>query len=778
MDIDLSQYMGMYIDGSKENLDMMDKMLLNLEQNPNDIESMGEIFRAAHTLKGMSATMGFEKVAHLTHEMENILDKLRGGQIPVTTSVVDVLFETFDVLRILVNDTISSSDSNVNLDAISNKLASFVSGDSKPGSGADQARNKGNAPAGSAASSAAASDLSDISMNEYELQVLVEAEQRGSNIFLLQVRLVPDCLLKAPRAFMVVRNLEEMKCDIIKSVPETKDLEEEKFDLSFKMLLVTPTAADEIKNGIESISEIEATSVTPIKSDDFRTPQPDVPAQNQLARPPEPAAIVQPPQPAPVAPVAPPARTGSPRIQASTGTAARPAVSPPPASPVRQAAQPPAGSAGPKPAPAAAVSAQVSPAPQQAGGKPATGQQAKPGTATADKRSSQTVRVDMHRLDDLMNLVGELVINRTRLADIGAAHRLKDLNETLTRISQISSSLQNVVMQVRMVPVEQVFDRFPRMSRDLSKKLDKKIDLVIEGKDTEMDRTVIDEIGDPMVHIIRNSIDHGIELPAERVAKGKSDTGTIQLIARHEGNHVIIEVRDDGRGIDPAIVGPIAVKKGMFTQDQLDRMPPEEIIKVCFMPGFSTAQVVTDISGRGVGMDAVKAKIDELNGSLDVESKVGVGTRVIIKLPLTLAILPALMVKLGAETYAIPLGSVQETMDITKSDVNIVQHQEVTLLRGEVLPIIRLRKELNVPKLSDEVENDDEISIVVCSSGEKRAGFIVDELLGQQEIVIKSLGNLLSSLPGIMGATMRGDGSIALILDIPSFFQTKGQSRN
>jgi len=328
-----------------------------------------------------------------------------------------------------------------------------------------------------------------------------------------------------------------------------------------------------------------------------------------------------------------------------------------------------------------------------------------------------------------------------------------------------------------MVPIEQVFDRFPRMTRDLSKKLDKKIDLVIEGKETEMDRTVIDEIGDPMVHIIRNSIDHGIELPAERVARGKSDTGTIHLIARHEGNHVIIEVRDDGRGIDPSIVGPIAIRRGLFTQEQIEKMPPEEIVKIVFLPGFSTAQTVTDISGRGVGMDAVKAKIDELNGSLDVESKVGIGTRVIIKLPLTLAILPALMVKLGSETYAIPLGSVQETMDISKGDVNIVQHQEVTLLRGEVLPIIRLRKELNVPKMSDEKERDDELSIVVCASGEKRAGFMVDELLGQQEIVIKSLGNLLSGLSGIMGATMRGDGSIALILDIPSFFQTKSQAR-
>ena len=385
----------------------------------------------------------------------------------------------------------------------------------------------------------------------------------------------------------------------------------------------------------------------------------------------------------------------------------------------------------------------------------------------------------MKRLDDLMNLVGELVINRTRLEDIGAAHKLKDLNEALSRVSQISASLQNVVMQVRMVPIEQVFDRFPRMVRDLSKKLNKKINLVLEGKETEMDRTVIDEIGDPMVHLIRNAIDHGIEMPDERIAKGKPDVGTITLIARHEGNNVLIEVIDDGKGVDPSIIGRLAVERGLFTPEQIAKMPPEEIIKIIFLAGFSTAQVVSDLSGRGVGMDAVKAKLEDLNGVLELESKVGEGSRVTIKLPLTLAILPALMVKVGAEMFAIPLGSVLETMDITKADINIVQHQEVTLLRGEVLPIIRLRNVLNVPTTEEQRKTidakEDELSMVVCASGEKRAGFMVDELFGQQEIVIKSLGNLLSGLPGIMGATMRGDGSIALILDIPSFFQ-KGQT--
>jgi len=511
---------------------------------------------------------------------------------------------------------------------------------------------------------------------------------------------------------------------------------------------------EQLKYAIESISEIETVKITSLTPDNF-------------------SSVETAPLPAKPEPVA----TPSAKPQAGTR---RPATQAPAAKDEKQIRQPEAGVSPPPrratpPAPAApAPAAKV---PVIAAGKAA--EQAVKPAVVADKRSSQTVRVDMRRLDELMNLVGELVINRTRLADIGAAHKLKDLNETLTRVSQISSSLQNVVMQVRMVPVEQVFDRFPRMVRDLSKKLNKKINLVVEGKETEMDRTVIDEIGDPMVHLIRNAIDHGIEMPEERVARGKSEVGTITLVARHEGNNVLIEVIDDGKGVDPTIISRLAIERGLYTSEQLAKMPPEEIIKIIFLPGFSTAREVSDLSGRGVGMDAVKAKLEDLNGVLELESKVNEGSRVTIKLPLTLAILPALMVKVGPEMFAIPLGSVLETMDITRQDINIVQHQEVTLLRGDVLPIIRLRNVLGVPTSEEDQKNieakTDEISIVICASGDKRAGFMVDELLGQQEIVIKSLGNLLGGLPGIMGATMRGDGSIALILDIPSFFQ-KGQS--
>lgn len=768
MDIDLSQYMGMYVDGSRENLDMMDKHLLALEQDPSNLEAIGEIFRAAHTLKGMSATMGFEKVAHLTHEMESILDQLRNHQIEVSPAIIDVIFETFDVLRTLVNDSIAATDSNIDIEIIVKKLQDAAKGKSVASKVEAKSVSAEEAPIAAEAKPAAAQsseesqlalELADISMNEFEQQLLIEAHQRGSHILLMVVTLVPDCLLKAPRAFMVARSLEELQCEIIKSVPETKDIEEEKFDLSFKMVLLGDADEEAVKYAIESISEIESVKVTKLKPEDFEL-QPGTTAASPAPAP-EPAKPSQAPAPAPAPTKAPaPAPTPAP---APAPAPAKPAPTAPAANqpaPAKPAAPPPPPPPPPKP---------------PAGGKPPD----KKPAASADKRGSQTVRVDMKRLDDLMNLVGELVINRTRLEDIGAAHKLKDLNEALSRVSQISASLQNVVMQVRMVPIEQVFDRFPRMVRDLSKKLNKKINLVLEGKETEMDRTVIDEIGDPMVHLIRNAIDHGIEMPDERIAKGKPDVGTITLIARHEGNNVLIEVIDDGKGVDPSIIGRLAVERGLFTPEQIAKMPPEEIIKIIFLAGFSTAQVVSDLSGRGVGMDAVKAKLEDLNGVLELESKVGEGSRVTIKLPLTLAILPALMVKVGAEMFAIPLGSVLETMDITKADINIVQHQEVTLLRGEVLPIIRLRNVLNVPTTEEQRKTidakEDELSMVVCASGEKRAGFMVDELFGQQEIVIKSLGNLLSGLPGIMGATMRGDGSIALILDIPSFFQ-KGQT--
>ncbi|MDD4602101.1 MAG: chemotaxis protein CheA, partial [Negativicutes bacterium] len=366
-------------------------------------------------------------------------------------------------------------------------------------------------------------------------------------------------------------------------------------------------------------------------------------------------------------------------------------------------------------------------------------------------------------------LVGELVINKTRLEQIGLTHRLTDLVETIEQMDRVTTDLQGVVMKVRMVPVGQVFNRFPRMVRDLSKELDKEINLIIQGEETELDRTVIDEIGDPLVHLLRNAIDHGIEHPDERQAKGKNPVGEIRLVSCHEGNNVIIMVEDDGKGIDADVVKRKAVEKNLITQAEADKMDNNEAVRLVFLPGFSTADTVTDVSGRGVGMDAVKNKIESLGGMVDVETKINAGSRFKIRLPLTLAIIQALLIKVTEEIYAIPLGSIDSTISITQSDIKTIQNQEVILLRGQIIPIIRLSEVLGSQQGSDKMQ--DELFIVIVHFGDNKAGIVVDNLIGQQEIVIKSLGKLLAGIKVIAGATILGNGQVALILDVSALLQ-------
>jgi len=379
----------------------------------------------------------------------------------------------------------------------------------------------------------------------------------------------------------------------------------------------------------------------------------------------------------------------------------------------------------------------------------------------------QTIRVDIERLDNLMNLVGELVMHKGRLEQIGISHQLIELDETVEQIDRVSTDLQSVVMKVRMVPVEQVFNRFPRMVRDLAKDLGKEVDFVIEGKETELDRTVIDEIGDPLVHLLRNAIDHGLEFPEERIKNGKPQKGKLVLRASHEGNNVYIEVEDDGMGIDINNVLAQGIAKNIIDPARAKQMEREEIIDLLFSPGFSTAQNVTDISGRGVGLDVVKSKIEALNGEIYVDSTPGWGTKFKIKLPLTLAIIQALIVAVRDEIYAIPLSSVDETTMISREEIKTVQNQEVITLRGSILPLFRLADLLEITTQTDDGE---EMYVVVVRKGERRIGLVVDALIGQQEIVIKSLGRLLAGIPGIAGAIVAGDGNVRLILDIATLF--------
>ncbi len=372
--------------------------------------------------------------------------------------------------------------------------------------------------------------------------------------------------------------------------------------------------------------------------------------------------------------------------------------------------------------------------------------------------------MDIEKLDNLLNLVGELVINKVRLEQIGIMHRLTELTETLEQMDRVTTDLQTVVMKVRMVPIGQVFNRFPRMIRDLAKELNKEINLTIEGEETELDRTVIDEIGDPIMHLLRNSLDHGVEHPDDREAKGKPRTGEVGLIARHEGNNVVIMVTDDGKGIDADIIRRKAIEKGIISAEEAEALNDADAVCLIFLPGFSTAEQITDVSGRGVGMDVVRSKIESLGGHVDVETKIDEGSVFKIKLPLTLAIIQALLVKIQDEMYAIPLGSIDSTINISPDDIKTVKNKEVIVLRGQIIPIIRGADVLQVPKAEGE-ENED-IFVVVVHIGDRKAGIVVDNLIGQQEIVIKTMGKLLAGLKVIPGATVLGDGRVALILDV------------
>ena len=675
--MDTNQYMEMFLDESREHLDSLDDGLMTLEKDPSELSILNDIFRNAHTLKGMSATMGYTKIAELTHDMENILDALRKEQMEVTEDIIDTLLKCGDSLRQMVESIgEGGSEDVVDISEVAAKLSALLKGESPA-----------NVAAAAPSAKVAPAELDNsMEYSDTDREVIKKAKDSGLQAFHVKVTLVENCILKSARSYMVMNTLDQMG-DVIKSVPPAEDLEQEKFEHSFDVAVVTDAEAKAIEEALMSISEIEKVEVT-------------------------------------------------------------------------DAAKEMEAAAAPSPAPAAGA------LPVPAASKAAVPADKKTKALAPEKklRSGQSVRVDIEKLDTLLNLVGELVINKVRLGQIGTTHRLTELTETLEQMDRVTTDLQTVVMKVRMVPVGQVFNRFPRMVRDLAKELDKDINLTIEGEETELDRTVIDEIGDPLMHLLRNSLDHGIEHPDDREAKGKPRTGEVGLIARHEGNNVVIMVTDDGSGIDAEVIRRKAVEKGMISQDEADNLSDADAVRLIFLPGFSTAEKITDVSGRGVGMDVVRSKIESLGGHVDVETKIDEGSVFKIKLPLTLAIIQALLVRVEQEMYAIPLGSIDRTINITQEDIKTVQNKEVIVLRGQIIPIIRLGDVLNVPR--EEGEEHDDIFVVVVHIGERKAGIVVDTLIGQQEIVIKTLGKLLAGLKVISGATVLGDGRVALILDV------------
>jgi len=623
-----SKYMKAFIAEAEENLQDMNSALLKLEKDPGRRDLIDEIFRHAHTIKGGAASMEYEEISTLAHEMENLMDRLRSQNIKPDLSVIDILFQTFDLLERLVEGVAKQEKQEIEITPHIDRLKaiSFAEPPLKPET----------AEGGPAA-------------------VKPEKDTPGKKKFNIEikVKLKDDCVFKSIRAFMVLKSLGKIG-EIVNTTPEVRDIEDKKFDQLFTIFFVTTENEKNIRKAVESVAEIDSVDISSIS---------------------------------------------------------RPVIKAPPLS------------------------------------------------------KAQSIRVDIGRLDKLMNLVGELVIDKIRLIRIGSIHEIPELTETIAHLDLLINDVQDQVMQARLVPVDMIFNRFPRMVRDLARKENKTIDFIVEGTEIEIDRTILDKISDPLIHLLRNAVDHGIESAAERKSAGKPETGSIKLTASREKEHVVIEISDNGMGIDPDRILDIAIKKGIITTEEGVNLNDKEKLMLICAPGLSTQEKATDVSGRGVGMDVVKTAMESLGGMLVIDSEKGAGTKTVLKLPLTMAIARGLLVMVGDETFIVPLANVQEIVSVMACDVKTIKGQELISLRGEVVPLIRLDRTMG---LDLKEESKSEFDTLIVEVVGKLAGLVVDSLLGQQEIVIKSLGGYLKGVKGYAGATILGDGKVAFILDVPS----------
>ena len=681
--MDVSQYLEIFVEETKEHLQSLNDNILVLENEPENKDTINEIFRSAHSLKGMAGTMGYKRMQTLTHDMENVFSEIRNDKLKVTSDLVDILFQCLDALEAYLDNIINTQDEGTDDNAAIIKLLNdYLNG----GSGVAEQAAPQAAQAASQTADGVVTDFSKVNFADFEQHAIMEAGTKNLNVYGVHVKVDPSCILKAARAFLVFKSVEELG-EIIKSIPSAQDIEDEKFDLDFDIFVITGESLDKVLATVRNVSEIKDAEGSIIKLDEKKEEKPEETEKTEKTESAKPATVPK---------------------------AGKPANS------------------------------------QPAKGKPVV---------------NRSVRVDIDKLDVLMNLVSELIIAKNGLVSAAATSNTEEnqsVNEQIEYLERVTTNLHESVMNVRMVPIETVVNRFPRMIRDLSKKLDKKMELYMTGEETELDRTVIDEIGDPLMHLLRNSADHGLESAEVRRERGKDEIGTIFLNAFQDGNNVVIEVGDDGNGIDIEKVKRKGIEKGTITPEQAEVMSDKEVIDLLFQPSFSTSEKITDVSGRGVGLDVVKSKIESLGGVVECKSVLGEGSTFTIRLPLTLAIIQALMVKLGNEQYAIALGSIQTIEDIPLSDIKYVQGKEVINLRGNIIPIIRLGELLDVP---DRTEPDESLIVVVIKKGDKQAGLVVDSLVGQMEIVIKSLGKYININKMISGATILGDGEVALIID-------------
>ena len=678
IDDSMQEIVNDFIQEALELLESLNENFIELEKQPDNKEILNTIFRAAHTVKGSAGFLGFQHIVELAHSAENILNKLRQGEISLTSEMTDYLLKTMDILKsmiITVSKTGSEGEPPEGNAELIKKLNALSEG-------------KGAAAAEPASASISAADAIEVKKEDSAVQAQNNAPAQAS----------PAASNTAPSGKKKVRSLGDILLeDNLISKEELEEIYKEKEE-------------EEHKAGKEK--DLPAAEIPEISAEEIMHPS----AQVEM-----PAAVA--PSNKPMQP--------SPPVQPSP-TPQKPA---------------------PAPAPAAAPATEI---------------------------KETTIRVDIERLDNVMNLVGELVLARNRLFNISSKLEIKyaddDLSSALAQVvaglNLVTTDLQLAVMKTRMQPVKKVFSKFPRMVRDLSRELGKDMELLISGEETELDKSVIEEIGDPLVHLIRNSVDHGIEDKEARKAVGKPERGTIKLSAEHEGNYIIISVIDDGKGMDPAVIKRKAVEKGVIDEKSAANLSDKDALSLIFAPGFSTKDKATEISGRGVGMDVVKTNIQKLNGIIEINSNPGQGSGIILKLPLTVAIIQTLIVGISDEVFAIPLNSVVETLRIKESTIQTIDKHEVINLRKSVLSLLRLGDEFGVGGNMDDSaaahSTDREIYVVVVALAEKKVGIVVDNLYGQEEVVIKSLGDYQLGYKGISGATITGDGKVVLIIDVAS----------
>jgi len=663
--MNVTEYLELFIEESKEQLQRLNQYLLEIESNPNNINSINEIFRVAHTLKGMAGTMGFKSIASLTHAMENTLDSIKSQKLKPAKNVTDLLFQCLDALESLLGEIISTgSDTGIDIDLLIsslNSLSGDTSGQKKPLT-IQQRQN-------------------ELSFDIYQVNIIEQGIEKGFIPYIIKVQLSKRCLLKSARAYVVFKAIESLG-DMISSNPSVQDIEQEKFDLNFSVVIISRTDRDGILNKVSNISEVDKIDIERITEDDLL----DAKNLKQDA------------------------------INAETTMGASDLLS----------------------------------------GK----------SAVMNTRLGKSIRVDTERLDHLMNLVSELIIIKNRIQGTGSNNDMRVLTETVEYLGRVTTDIHDAVMKVRMVQVETVFNRFPRVVRDLAISTGKEVKLNVYGAGTELDRIIADEIGESLIHLIRNAVDHGLESTSERTAVGKSKTGNVDLMAYHDGNNVVLVVSDDGKGIDINKILKQALSKGLVNEDDISKLSEREIMNYLFDPRISTAGEVSNISGRGVGMDVVKSKVESLGGIIEIETTKGKGTKFIIRLPLTLSIIQALVVKVSKEYFAIPLNSIREILNINTSAVKQLRNQEAVDYRDALISLVRLDKRLNTILTGEFDKQNGSVTLVILSKDEKLFAVKVDELIGQQEIVIKSLGKYLSGIKVLAGATILGDGRVVPILDI------------